>query len=445
MAPHDEQGDSLGLPQEPIDKVTRPLEKFLHVEAASGVVLLLCTAVALGLANSDAAEWFAGIWKTRVSIGFGSFQMDHPLYHWINDGLMAIFFFVIGLEVKRELVIGELREMRMAALPIAAAIGGMVVPAGVYLLLQGGTDAQDGWGIPMATDIAFVVGCMAVLGKRIPHGLRVLLLSLAIADDIGAILVIAIGYTESIDMTALGLGFASIALVWAMGRVGIRSFGLYTIVGVLVWLAFHESGVHATIAGVILGLMTPAKSYVSKPAFGSVMDRARAVLNGDTWDDTSHRSEKVRKFTRAARETLSPLEYLEGLLHPWMGFAIMPIFALANAGVPFEFADVTAPVALAVGAGLVIGKPLGIVLMSFLAVKLGLAALPKGVTWSVLAGGGCLAGIGFTMALFISGLALGGDNLDVAKVGILFASAVAAILGMGSLLMLLPKPPPADS
>ena len=437
---HDDQDGSLGLPEEPIDKVTKPFETFLHIEAASGVVLLVCTCIALALANSGASEWFLKLWKTPVTLGFGSFQMAHPLYHWINDGLMAIFFFVIGLEVKRELVIGELREMRKAALPIAAAIGGMVVPAGIYLLLQGNTDARDGWGIPMATDIAFVVGCMAVLGSRVPHSLRVLLLSLAIADDIGAILVIAIGYTESIDLTALGLGFAGIALVWAMARVGVRSFGVYTVVGALVWLAFHESGVHATIAGVILGLMTPAKSYVSTSAFTRVIDRARAVLTGDDWDDAAHRSEKVRSFTRAARETLSPLEYLEGLLHPWIGFAIMPIFALANAGVPFEFGDIAEPVALAIGAGLVVGKPVGIVLMSFIAVKLGLATLPKGVSWRVLAGGGLLAGIGFTMALFISGLALSGDALNVAKVGILVASALAAVLGMTALLVLLPKP-----
>ena len=440
MANGDER-DALGLPKERIGKISNSLERFLHIEAASGVVLLVCTLLALILANSGASEWFLGLWKTRISFGFGSFQMDHPLYHWINDGLMAIFFFVIGLEVKRELVIGELNELRKAALPIAAAIGGMVVPAGIYLLLQGDTDARSGWGIPMATDIAFVVGCMAILGSRIPRSLRILLLSLAIADDIGAILVIAIGYTESIDMTALGLGFAGIGLVWAMARVGVRSLGLYGVVGLLVWLAFHESGVHATVAGVILGLMTPARSYVSASAFSLFIERASEMLRGDGWEAESHRSGKVRRLAWAARETLSPLEYLEGMLHPWMGFAIMPIFALANAGVVFELSDVAHPVALAVAAGLVVGKPIGILLFSFIAVKLGLASLPRGVSWGVLAAGGCLAGIGFTMALFISSLALSGEALDVAKVGVLAASAVAAILGMAGLLVLLPKAP----
>jgi NhaA family Na+:H+ antiporter len=436
----DEQEESLGLPKEPIDKVTKPLEKFLHVEAASGVVLLLCALVALVLANSPASEWYLKLWKTPVGFSLGSFEMVHPLYHWINDGLMAIFFFVIGLEVKRELVIGELREMRKATLPLAAAIGGMVVPAGIYILLMGDSDARDGWGIPMATDIAFVVGCMAVLGDRVPHTLRVLLLSLAIADDIGAILVIAVGYTESISMVDLALGFAGLAVIWVMGRVGVRTFGLYVLVGLFVWFEFHESGVHATIAGVILGLMTPARSYISTSTFGKVVDRARAVLTGDEWEQMQHRGEKVRKLERVTRETLSPLEYLEGLLHPWMGFAIMPIFALANAGVPFELSDVTDPISLAIGAGLVIGKPVGVVLISFIAVKAGIASLPKGVSWGVLAGGGFLAGIGFTMALFIASLALAGDALDVAKVGILFASAVAAICGMVTLLVLLPKP-----
>jgi NhaA family Na+:H+ antiporter len=442
MAEREETRSS--FPREPIDRVTAPLERFLHVEAASGVALLACTVVALILANTGAAESFLGFWKTRVGFRIGSFEMDHYLQHWINDGLMAIFFFVIGLEVKREIVLGELREMRKAALPIAAALGGMIVPAGVYLAVQGDGPARDGWGIPMATDIAFVVGCMAVLGNRIPHGLRILLLSLAIADDIGAILVIAVGYTESIDMTALGLGAGGIAVVWLMQRLGVRSIGLYTLVGAGVWLAFHESGIHATIAGVILGLMTPARSYLSTSLVGDLVARASEVLRGGEWDTAKYRPEKVRQLSRAARESLSPLEYLEGTLHPWMGFVIMPIFALANAGVPFQLDYLGDPVALAVAAGLVIGKPVGIVLFSLVAVKLGVARLPAGVSWGALTGGGFLAGIGFTMALFISSLALDGAQLDVAKVGVLAASAVAAAIGMALLVVSLPRPAAQD-
>jgi NhaA family Na+:H+ antiporter len=428
------------LPREPIHRVTAPFERFLHVEAASGVVLLVCTLIALVLANTGAAEDFRDIWKTRLGFDVGSFSMHHSLRHWINDGLMVLFFFVIGLEVKREIVIGELRDLKRASLPIAAAIGGMLVPAGIYFLLQRDGAAPNGWGIPMATDIAFVVGCMAVLGDRIPRGLRVMMLSLAIADDIGAILVIAVFYTTSIDWTMLALGAAGIASVWTMARVGIRSFGLYTIAGLFVWFAFHESGVHATIAGVILGLMTPAHSYISKSVFAQFADRAGAVIRGDDWDAESHRPARIRRFTRAARETVSPLEYLEGLLHPWMGFAVMPIFALANAGVAFQIADATSAVALAVAAGLVIGKPVGIVLVSFLAVKIGVATLPKGVGWGAIMGGGLLAGIGFTMALFIAGLANLGDSLDEAKVGVLAASAFAGVAGIGVLVAVLPRP-----
>jgi NhaA family Na+:H+ antiporter len=316
----------------------------------------------------------------------------------------------------------------------------MIVPAAVFLLLIGEHEARRGWGIPMATDIAFVVGCVAVLGPRIPHSLRVLLLSLAIADDIGAIFVIAIGYTDAISLTALGLGFGGVALTWVMAKVGVRSMGLYTVVGIGIWLAFHESGVHATIAGVILGLMTPSDNYVSTGVFARFVRRMTELMRGDDWERIAHRGEKIRRIERAARESVSPLEYLESLLHPWMGFLIMPIFALANAGVPFQLKAMTDPVALAIAGGLVIGKPLGIFGFSFVAVKLGLASLPKGVGWGAVMGGGFLAGIGFTMALFIASLALEGEVLDVAKVGILEASVLAAVCGIATLVTVLPKP-----
>jgi len=424
--------------ERPIDRITRPLEKFLHVEAASGVMLLICAIIALILANSQWSNGFLAFWKTKLTFAIGSFEMSHSLKHWINDGLMVVFFFVVGLEVKREMVFGEMSGVRQAMLPICAALGGMIVPAGIYIALQGGQPGQRGWGIPMATDIAFVVGCLALLGPRLPHSLRILLLSLAIVDDIGAILVIAIGYTEQLHWGALLWGIAGLCLVFVMLRLGVRSLGLYTTVALLIWLAFHESGVHATIAGVILGLMTPAEAYLSRSIFGQMLIRAGEVLRGE-WESLPHRAEKVRQLQWAARETLSPLEYLEGTLHPWVGFVIMPVFALANACVPFQPSDFGDPVALAVAAGLVIGKPLGIVVLSWLAIRMGLARLPEGVSWGVLAGGGCLAGIGFTMALFIADLALEGEALDAAKVGILGASMVAAVIGMVALLTLLPK------
>lgn len=432
-----------GLPRAPVDRIAGPLQQFLHVEAASGVVLLLATLAALVLANSPLSDDFLGIWKTRVGLSIGSFSLDGSLKHWINDGLMAVFFFVIGLEVKRELVLGELKDMRRAALPIVAALGGMLVPAGVYLALQRGQPGEPGWGIPMATDIAFVVGCMAVLGSRVPKGLRVMLLSLAIVDDIGAILVIAVGYTESIDTTALALGGAGIVAIVGLARWGVRSIGVYTVLSVLTWLAFHESGVHATIAGVILGLITPAKGWVSDELL------RRTVSAAD--DALEHRAPEVSRYAtlrgveRASREALSPLERVETALHPWVGFFIMPVFALANAGVAVSLDAVGQPVALAVMAGLLLGKPLGIVGFSWVATRLGVARLPDGVGWGAVLGGGLLAGIGFTMALFIAGLALGVAELDTAKVGVLVASGVAAAAGMATLMVFLKPAPQNDA
>ncbi|REK09854.1 MAG: Na+/H+ antiporter NhaA [Planctomycetota bacterium] len=422
------------LPREPIHRVTEPVGRFLHVEAASGLVLLACAVAALWLANSAYSESFLGFWKKPVGFSFGEFRLEHSLKHWINDALMAIFFFVIGLEVKREIVFGQLREPRRAMLPVVAAIGGMVVPAGIYLALQFGQDGERGWGIPMATDIAFVVGCMAVLGRRVPVALRVILLSIAIVDDIGAILVIAFGYTESIQVGWLAAGLVGIGLVVLMQRVGVRSMGMYTLIGAGIWLGFHESGIHATIAGVALGLLTPARPYLAQTVGGELLQDATELLHGGGWEQETHRAQKVGKYRRITRETISPLEYLIYVLHPWVAFLIMPVFALANAGVSFEASDVLSPVSAAVFLGLLAGKVLGILLASWLSIKSGLAHFPEGATWRHLIGGGFLAGIGFTMALFIAGLAFSDEaTLRSAKVGVLVGSLAAAIVGMAIL------------
>jgi NhaA family Na+:H+ antiporter len=413
----------------------------MHVETASGVVLLVFTVAALILANSPVAEGFLSVWKTPVGFSIGSFERSHSLRHWINDGLMAIFFFVVGLEVKRELVLGELRELRTASLPIAAAIGGMVAPAALYLALQRGQPGERGWGIPMATDIAFVVGCLAALGRRVPRGLRVLLLALAIADDIGSILVIAVGYTSSINLLALAGGILGIGLVILLPRFGVRSILVYVLIGLGIWFGFHESGVHATIAGVILGLLTPARPLVSRGLLASFAHRLGAFLQGDSWEDAHERQAMLRTVEQSARETLSPLERLETRLHPWVSFAIMPLFALANAGVPIRAAAFTDSVAVAVLVGLVVGKPLGITLFSWLAVRAGFAKLPEGISWGVVTAGGILAGIGFTMSIFIAGLALSDTLLDAAKVGILTASVLCASVGVVLLHRLLPGQP----
>lgn len=291
----------------------------------------------------------------------------------------------------------------------------------------------------MATDIAFVVGCLAVLGSRVPHGLRIVLLSLAIADDIGAILVIAIGYTSHLNVEALVLGVLGLGLVRGLARLGVRSIPIYYIVGVLIWLAFHESGIHATVAGVILGLLTPAHGWVSAGRLHAIVRQFAAYVQGELWSNGGKDPRALRAIAVAARETLSPLERLETALHPWVSFVIMPLFALANAGVSMNVSDFGEPVAVAVMVGLGVGKPVGIVSFSWMAVRAGIARLPDGVSWSILAAGGVLAGIGFTMALFIADLALENALLNAAKVGILSGSAAAATLGCLILWWLLPK------
>ena len=434
------------LPEQRVSRFTKPISRFLHVEAASGIVLLIATATALLLANLSAtSEAFLDFWAQDVGITFGEFKIYHSLKHWINDGLMAIFFFVIGLEVKRELVLGELRDLRQAVLPAAAALGGMVVPAGIFLTMQWGEPGQSGWGIPMATDIAFVVGCMAVLGSRVPHSLRVLLLTLAIIDDIGAILVIAIGYTDDVSLGYLAIGFALIGVVWIFERWGVRRVPVYVVLGACVWFCFHESGIHATIAGVILGLMTPARSWVSGGLISSILSRSSNIFSGEDDDPSPEHQAALRRIRDASHEAMSPLERLEATLHPWVSFVIMPVFAMANAGILLDLSTLTEPISMAVMAGLVIGKPVGVVLASWLVIKLGLAKLPKSITWRMLVGGGLLAGIGFTMALFIAELAIKGDAemLQTTKLAILAASLVAAILGM-IILATSPKPDPGE-
>lgn len=446
MANHDNP-EAPRLPRTPVTRITEQFNRFLHVEAASGVVLLICTIIALFAANSRYAEAYMGFWHTDVDFTFGDFKFQHSLQHLINDGLMVIFFFVIGLEVKREIVLGELRDVRRATLPIAAALGGMIAPALVYLTCAGGGPGQRGWGIPMATDIAFVVGCMAILGPRVPHGLRVMMLTLAVADDMGAIFVIVIGYSEGLQVNWLVWGIVGIVAVSALTRLGVRSIPVYIVMGLFIWYAFLESGVHATIAGVILGLMTPARAHLTETAFAQALRRAEQVFEGGEFSTLTHRGEKVRQFQHMARETISPLEYLETTLHPWSSFVVMPIFALANAGVPFEASELGEPIALAAMLGLLLGKPLGILLTSLLVVKMGMAKLPDGVNWPIMVGAGCLAGIGFTMALFIAELALKGSDelLVTAKIGVLTGSALSAAFGMGLLVWLLPKASPSEA
>jgi NhaA family Na+:H+ antiporter len=423
------------LPRELVDRLTKPFVQFLRIEAAAGAVLLSFAVVAVVLSNSPWAHAFLNIWETRVGLEIGSFEFARSLRDWINDGLMTLFFFVVALELKRELVLGELSNPRTAALSIAAALGGMLVPATVYLALQSGHPGEGGWGTVMATDTAFVIGCLALLGSRIPQSLRVFMLSLAIIDDIGAILVVAIGYTGSIHWGALALGALGVAIVRVIAMLGVRSLSIYFLVGGLIWLAVDASGIHATITGVVLGLLTPARRWVNDERLYAILDRVVAYPAGQQRigsGDTKDRDTLLMAET-AAREALSPVERLEIVLHPWVGFAVMPLFAFANAGVPISFGDVASPVALAVFAGFVFGKPIGVLTFSWLAVRTGIAIRAPDLDWKLLAGGALLAGIGFTMALFIAHLAFTKDLIDAAKLGILSGSVASALAGVAFL------------
>jgi NhaA family Na+:H+ antiporter len=427
--------EASALPPRLVDELLSPLHRFLRIEAAGGCVLIACAAIALILANSPLAAWYASLWETPVTIAVGSYRHSHPLGQFlVNDLLMTMFFFVIGLEIKREIAFGELSDPRKAALPVFAAIGGMVVPAAVYCLFPTGEAGSRGWAIPMATDIAFVVGVLALMGNRAPMGLKVFLLTLAIADDVGAILVIAAAYTESVSGAWLGVAAAGVAATLVLARIGVRSITPYVVAGAPVWIGLFEAGVHPTVAGVILGLITPARPWIDQQALEATLEAARGARVGDSGE-----SDAVLNAARfAAREATSPLHRLEAGLHPWVAFVVMPLFALANAGVPLEVSSAINPVAVAVAAGLALGKPLGVLLFVWLLLRSGVASLPEGVEWRHVVAGACLAGIGFTMALFLNELAFPTDKYptqDAAgKIGILLGSLGSAVIGVTILL-----------
>lgn len=429
-----------GLPETPVGRWAQPFARFFQIESASGFLLLGATAIALLLANSPWSAWFAEIWQIRIRLAVGHFELNKPLLLCINDSLMTIFFFVVGLEIKRELVAGELRDPRKAALPIVAALGGMLVPTGIYLLFEGGRPGQSGWGIPVATDIAFVAGFLALLGSRVPASLKIMLMSLAIADDIGAILLIAVFYSTGVSLVALGYAAAGFGVIYFFNRIGVRQVSIYVVIGAGIWLACLKSGVHPTVAGLLLGFLTPSRAWVGTPGFPNVLTNVLQHLVKSSDESTQkHRQKALSKVVTVAREGTSPLERLEFALHPWVAFVIMPLFALANAGVGIEVAGLGSPVAIAVASGLVLGKPIGIVSFSWIATRLGLASLPSEVNWKVMLGSGCLAGIGFTMSIFIAGLALEGNLLDEGKIGTLAGSGISAVLGCILLLAFMPK------
>ena len=425
------------------DDVLRPFHQFARWQASGALLLLVCAVGALVWANSPWAIAYEELLHTpfRISLGERFLQLD--LRHWINDGLMAIFFFAVGLEIKREFLVGELADARKAMLPIAAAIGGMVVPALCYAAFNSGGEGAHGWGIPMATDIAFALGALAVLGSRIPEGLKIFLVALAIVDDLGALLVIAVVYTASINWSGLALAAVFLAALFVASRAGARRAPIYLALGMGAWYGLLISGVHATLAGVLAALFVPARVRIVPDALAGVIRRSADAIdvhaaNGARGAMEPERFSTISALSRTLEAANSPIQRFEHMVHPWVAFGIVPIFALFNAGVAIDASAIRTlafPVPLGIMAGLVMGKPAGILVASWLAVKAGLATLPDGVSWRHVCGTASLAGIGFTMALFISGLAFPGTGLESqAKLGILLGSLLSAMIGMTVLL-----------
>ena len=419
------------VPSTVIEAITSPFVRFARMEAASGIVLLAGEAVALVWANSPWEHSYHQILEAQVSIGFGNVVVTEDRHGWINDGLMALFFFLVGLEIKREVLVGELSSLRRAVFPLVAALGGMAVPAVLFLAVTHGANVRSGWAIPISTDIAFALGLLAFLGNRVPVALKVFVTALAIVDDIFAVIIIAVFYTSEINYTSMAIGVAGLCLSVLASALGVRKPAVYALIGVVVWFGVLNSGVHATIAGILLAFTIPARTYLDKPTF---LKRSRFLL--DKWEEATPHSFEEQTIVQTLEEQLtrveSPLHRIERSLQPWVSFLVVPLFAFANAGVNFgsNFSGaVTSRLALGVAIGLFVGKPLGISLFSWLAVKAGIAVRPA-IGWRQIFGAAWLCGIGFTMSLFVATLAFeGGAELEVSKVAILAASVAAGICG----------------
>ena len=432
-------------------RLTRPVEAFLAAETAGGVLLMLAAAIALIWANSPWKESYQHLWHTPLGFGAANHELVKPLHFWINDGLMTIFFLLAGLEIKRELVQGELSDLRRAALPVLAAVGGMVVPALIFLAFNGGGAASDGWGVPMATDIAFAVGVLSLMGSRVPSSMRILLLALAIIDDLGAILIIALFYSSSIDPFGISIIVAGLMVMLLWVRFGVRPGLAYAVPLVILWSGLHIAGIHPTLAGVIVGLATPVRPWLSRDQFAGVAEESLGKFKERTKGtfDPHEIVDPLRRLAVAGREAISPVVRLETDLHPWVAYLIMPLFALANAGVDMGGVDISVPgattVLLGVGLGLAIGKPLGVMLLTWIGVRLGWCTLPRGLSWSSILIVGVVAGIGFTMSIFIADLAYAArpDFGDLSKLAILAATAAAGVVGLGLGHFLL-RPPEND-
>jgi NhaA family Na+:H+ antiporter len=421
----------------PIYTLISPFVRFAKMEAASGIVLLAGTIAALVWANSPWQHSYDVLWNAQVSIGLGNFVLSESRHEWINNGLMSIFFFLVGLEIKREVLIGELSSLRQAAFPFIAALGGTIVPALIYVAVTYGSRGQRGWGIPMATDIAFALGVLALLGNRVPLSLKVFVTAVAIVDDIIAVLVIALFYTGQIHLLSLVIGFAGIALCVAINLLGVSKPAIYAVVGICVWCAVLKSGVHATVAGVLLAFTIPSRTYLDRDFF---LRRSRWLLHAfETAPPNSFASHAaIHTLENQFKLIESPLHRIERSLQPWVSFLVMPLFAFANSGVRIlgnVFSAVKHPVAIGVLLGLFLGKPLGIWLSAWVFSRIGWATPPPELSWTSIFGASWLCGIGFTMSLFIAALAFDDGALldiallDMAKIGILVASVAAGVCG----------------
>jgi NhaA family Na+:H+ antiporter len=434
------QADERGTVRSPFlaERAAATLEKYLHVEALSGTVLLLAAIFALAWANSSFADSYAALWHAPLGLQMGPWRYTQSLHFWINDGLMTIFFLVVGMEIRREIHEGALSTLQLAALPLAAALGGVVVPALVFLGINPTPPARSGWAVPTATDIAFAVGMLALLGKRIPSGIRVILLALAVIDDLIAVLVIAVFYTGGLSGAGFIVAAIGILLVLAFQRAGVGSAWAYLLPGAVVWTGLLMTGAHPTLAGVVLGLLTPVRSFWRRDPPEKVLSRIASDLAGRDIDpirDAHHLSGPLRQMGLATREILPPAVRVQMALHPWVAYGVMPLFALANAGVSIDPAALSSgsafPVALGVTLALALGKPLGVVLTSWCAVRSGLCRLPEGVNWQGMVLLGLLTGIGFTMSIFLAMLAFEDPAMvTAAKLGVLAGSLLAAVAGL---------------
>lgn len=429
-------------PQEriyPLERIIRPVEEILRNRPISGILLFLSVITALIWVNFGGADSYHHLWEKRFTINFGDYTIDRNLHHWINEGLMAIFFFVVGLEIKREIILGELSSWKKASLPVAAAIGGMLMPALIYTFFNLGDYGQSGWGVPMATDIAFCLGILSLLGNKVPVSLKIFLTALAIVDDLGAVLVIAFFYTQDLFIYYLEFALLFFGLLLAGNLLGIRNTLFYGILGILgVWISFLNSGVHATLAGVIVAMTIPVKAKINEQKlisqFAKLLDRFKKTKKVRGFYVSEQQGEIIEEIKQTRKKAESPLQKLENSLNPFVSFIVLPLFALANSGVVFGedlWASLGSNVSLGIILGLILGKASGIAGFSYLFVKLGISALPKQTNWGVMIGAGIMGGIGFTMSIFISELAFPSEEVRThAKMAILIASGLAALLGM---------------